>query len=125
RNAANLDPVLSAVLAPVGGELGSGKQQIRIDVILGDRVGRAARGKIAGDRLPAAAAVGALEEIRREVAVLVILGGDIHGGGVVLGRADPGDVGIGRDAGQSVDLPPVPAAVFADLNQPIIGADIQ
>jgi hypothetical protein len=94
-------------------------------MILRDRVGRATGGEIAGDRLPVAPAVGALQEVRREVSILMILDGDIHSGGVVLRRANPGDVGVCRHARQLVDLPPVTAAVFADLDQTVVGADIQ
>ena len=102
-----LHPVLAAVLAQVGPNSVPANSRSRIDVIFGDRVGRAARRQIAGDRRPRPAAVGALEQVRREVAVLVVLERGVDRARVVLRRADARDVGVGRHAGELVDLAPV------------------
>src|SRR5439155_20436265 len=77
-NARDLAPVLAAVLAPVRGELGAGEEQTRIHVILRDRIGRAARRRIAGNGFPGPSRVGALEQVRREVAVLMVLDGRVN-----------------------------------------------
>src|SRR4029079_13148551 len=88
RQPGNLRPVLAGVGAPVRGELGDGEEEGGGDMGLRDGVGRAALGQIADDRLPGSSAVGALQQVRLEVAVLVVFGGDIYGGRVAVCCSD-------------------------------------
>ena len=55
------------------------EEQVRIDVILGEAVDRAARRQVAGDARPRLARVGALQQVRREVGVLVVVEAGIDG----------------------------------------------
>jgi hypothetical protein len=49
----------------------------------------------------------------------------IHRADVVLRRADPRDVSVGRHAGQLVDLAPVATRVVTHLDQAVVSAGIQ
>ena len=73
---------------------------------------------------PSLAAVGALDQVRLEVAVLMILVGDVDRAGIVLRGQDALHVGVLGHAGGLFDLAPVLAAVLGDLHQAIVGADV-
>ena len=66
------NPLLAAVNGKEQTELGPDEEQVGVDVILGKREHRVIVRQIAGDR-PAPAAVGALVDVRLEVAVLGVL----------------------------------------------------
>src|SRR5205814_3610615 len=65
-----------------------------------------------------------LKEIRLEVRVLPILERHISGVRIGVRSDDAADVGEFRNVGKLFNLAPVLAAVFGDLNQTVVGADI-
>ena len=119
-----LGPLFAADLGEVEAELGAGEQQLGIDVILGERVDAAALGQVAADADPGLAAVGALDDVGLEVAILVVFVGHIDRAGVMLRGQDALHVGILGNAGGLIDLAPVLAAVLGDLHQAVVGADV-
>ena len=119
-----LHPLLAADVAPVEAEFGAGEEQLRIHVIFGDGVHAAALGQVAGDVDPGLAVIGALDQIGFEVAVLVVLVGDVDGAGIVLRGQNALHIGVLGHAGRLLDFAPVLAAVFGDLHEAIVGADV-
>ena len=68
--------------------------------------------------------IGALDEVRFEVAVLMVFVSHVDGAGVVLRGHDALHVGILGNAGGLLDLAPGLAAVLGHLHQAIVGADV-
>src|SRR4051812_13494363 len=89
-----LDPFLAPDLGEVEAELRADEQQVPVDVIFGDGIDAARLRKIAGDVRPGFALVGALENVRFEVAVLMAIVRDVDDTGVVLRGEDALDVGV-------------------------------
>ena len=119
------NPVPASVHRDVQPELGAEEQQILVDVILGDGPGDLALGQIAGDGRPAAAPVGALEHIGREVALLVVREGGEDGVGVVLRRLQLGDVAELGNSGKGLFGAPGGAAVGGDVDLTVVGSDVE
>ena len=82
-------------------------------------------GQVARDRAPGTAVVVALEEVGRVVALLVVVGHDEDGRGVVLGRLDVVHEGALGDAGEGGRPAPARAAVPGHLDQAVVGAGDQ
>ena len=122
--AGELDPLPPAVDCEVRPELGAHKQQLRIDVVLGDTVDDVARWQVASDVSPRPPAIGAAEHVGYKVAVLMIVERGEHGVGVVPRGGQAAYVGHLGHARKRLDLPPVSAAVLGDLDQPVVGADV-
>ena len=106
-------------------ELRAREQKRRVRRILDDGVDAAALGKVAGDRDPGAAAVGAPEQVRLEVAHLVIVEGGVDDRGVARRGLQARDVGAVGHAGKLLDPAPVGAAVLGDLNEAVVGPDVE
>ena len=100
------------------------KEQIWVNVVLGNGIERSACGQIAGDRRPCFAGVGAFHQIWFEIAVLMIVKERVNRVRVVLRSEDAGDVAHVGNAGDLVYLAPVLAVVLSDLDQAVVGADI-
>ncbi len=94
-------------------------------MILLKRPDDGAGGQVAGDGAPGAAAVGAFEQIGAEVARLVRVRDGEDRVGVMLRGLDIVDERERRHTGKAFDSPPLLPAVFTDLNQPVIGPDIE
>ncbi len=82
--AVELDPFFATDRREVEPELGAREKQLGVHVIFGDRIHAAGLGQIAGYRDPAFSFIGALDQVRLEVAVLVIFESDVDGPSVVL-----------------------------------------
>src|SRR5262249_13895594 len=97
RNGRNTLPEPDPAVSTIGGEreteFCSEEQQVGIHVILDDGPGWIALRKIADDARPRAAEVGALEDVRFEIAALEIIQRDEHCVRTVRRREDVGDVG--------------------------------
>ena len=118
------NPRRAAVLRDEEAVLRPQVEELRIDAILHERIDAAARGKVPPDRDPCLPAVATPKHVRFEVAGLVVVEGGVDDVGVMLRRLEPRDVRHVGHAGDVIDLPPVPAAVFGDLNQAVVGADV-
>jgi hypothetical protein len=105
-------------------ELGAAEQQVAVDVVFRDAVDGSPRRQVARGARPRLARVGRFQDVRCEVAVLVVVEAGVHRAGVVLGGNQLAHVRPVRDAGEQLDLAPVLAAVLGDLNQPVVGADV-
>ena len=100
------------------------KEQLGFDVVLDERVGDLALGQVAGDRRPARAAIAADVDIGLEVAGLLVVEDGVDGVGVVQRGLDAEGVAELGHAGRRCGDAPVGAAVLGDLDEPVIGADI-
>ena len=118
------EPPVAAVEGAVQAELRAGEKQVRIDVVLRDGQHRAVRRQVALDGKPGAAGIGALQQIRAEVGVLVVVKRGVHRARLMQRGDEAADVGAVRHAGELVHLPPGAAAVFRNLNQAIVRADV-
>src|SRR5262249_10825547 len=100
--------------------LGADEQQALSDRIGAHDAADLVLGQIAVDRLPAPAAVTALEQVWLVVGKLVARGGDIDRIGIVRRDVDAADIGeLGQALGR--DFLPLLAAVTRDVHQPIVG----
>ena len=93
-------------------------------MVFGQRQYRAAGRQVADDRRPRLTSVHALEQVRGEVGVLVILQNHVDGVRVVLRSNDSGDERAVRHAGEFVHHPPILAAIKGHLQQAIVGPGI-
>ena len=117
-------PVLAAVLGEVHAELRTHEEQVRVDVVLHDRVRRAAGRQITADRLPGTPAVVAARYIGSEVALLVIVEDGIDHV-LIVQRGD--DVLDQRHVGDAAEVgcaAPACAAVFGHAHDPVIRAEV-
>ncbi len=121
------DPLLAAVDGDEEAELGADEEQVRVDVVLGDRVApcRAPAGRRRSTSRSGRASV-LLQQVRLEVARSC--------GCRRRRRRCPAScceatrrahVGALRHAGERLDLPPARAAVLGDLDQAVVGADVE
>ena len=117
-----LHPGSAGTRAEVETRLGSGEEQIRLDVVLHDPPHQRPVGQIAPYRSPGAAPIGALQQIGRVVAELVVVESGIDGVGVVQVGFDVVDEGRGGDPRHAADFhgSPASSAVFGDLHQAIV-----
>ncbi len=122
--ALELDPVRALVDGEVDAVLGADEEQLRFDVVLHHGVGDFSIWQVAGDRAPGPAAVAADKDVGFEVAPLLVVEGRVDGVLVVHRGLEPADVGHRRHAGNLVDGPPVGAAVLGDLDETVVGADV-
>ena len=122
---AELEPVRSPIGGEVEPELRAEEEQVGILVILLQRPDYCTSGKVAGDRAPAAAAVGTLEHVRAQVSRLVRVGDGEDGGGVVLRRFDVVDEREFRHAGKIPGGAPGLSAVVTRVDQSVIGSHIE
>src|SRR5262249_39119224 len=111
------DPALTAIGREVDAELRAGEEQVWIDMVLGNGQDRSVGGKIALDRDPVLAGVGALKDVRREIGVLVVIEGGENSLGRVLRSQEPAHVSPLRDARELIELPPLSTAVVGDLDE--------
>ena len=81
--------------------------------------------QVARDVLPRASLVAGLEQVRLEIAAIIVVEACVHDIGVVRRGGDVGDVARVRHAGEVVGATPVGAAVLGDLDQSVIGADVE
>ena len=116
------NPLLSSVDGEVQTKLRARKQQLRIYVILGDGQNRTGGRQIPLNRRPRAARIGGLQQIGREIGILVMVEGGVGGGIAVLRCQDAADVSTIRDSWKLLDPPPMLAAVVGYLNESVIRA---
>ncbi len=69
----HLNPFCAAVNRKEKAEFRADEKQIRINVVFGNRVERTALGQVSGNRIPGFSRVGAFQNIRLEIAVLMIV----------------------------------------------------
>ncbi len=94
-------------------------------MVLGDRVDRATLRQVTRDRGPTLSGVRRAQQVREEVAVLVI----VHhreGGVRVMHRGDQAlDIAVAWYAVDGIDFPPIGAAILGDLNQAVVTAHVE
>ena len=123
--------MLAAVDGHEDAELGAGEHQFRLDVVLHQAPDQVAIRQVVGNRGPAPAAVGALEQVRLVVAVLVVVEGHVDRVGVEQVGLDVVDECRVRHARQVADLDLAPAlapilvGTVGHLDQAVVGAGIQ
>ncbi len=125
RAAAELHPLLAAVDGEEDAELRPEEEQLGADVVLDDAPQDLSLRQVTGDRGPGPAAVGALQQVRGEVARLVVVDDRVDGIGVEEVGLQVVDEELHRHARQPVDLAPAPAAVLGHLDQPVVGAGVE
>ena len=119
-----LDPALAGIGREEEAELGAAVEQPRLHRILQDGIDGAARGQVPGNGSPGLAPISALEHVRLEVALLVVVEGGVDGVGIVRRGFDIRDEGVLGDARKGLDLAPVLAGVLGDVDQAVVGAGI-
>ncbi len=125
RHAAReLDPAATLVASEGDSELGPHEEQLRLFLVLGDRVDRPLLRQVPGDRLPRPAAIATLRDIGLEIAVLVSVEGGVDGVRIVQRSHEVRDVGPVGDALDAVFAAPALAAILGHLDQPVVGADV-
>ena len=120
-----LYPLLAAVHREEQTKFRAHKQQVGIDRVFRECQHRAVIRQVAGDGIPGTPAIGALQQIRFEIAFLMILERGIHSTNVVTRGGDPAHISALRHAGKSSQLAPILPAIFGDLNQAIVAAHVQ
>ena len=93
-------------------------------MVLNDPPGQMTFGQVARHRFPGAAAVGDCEPDTERSPRLVVVQHRVDRIHIVQVGFDVVDKSTFGNAVDLVDLPPMFAAVFGDLNQPVIGPDI-
>jgi hypothetical protein len=96
-----------------------------IEVVLDDGIHRMAIGQVAANRGEGVAAIGALEQVRGEITPLPVVERHEHGVGVARRREHVGHVGPVGHAGELGHPAVAVAAVLGDLQQAVVGADVQ
>src|SRR5262249_6853776 len=97
---------------------------LRVGKILGYRQHRSIGRKVALDRLPTVPSVGALQKIRSEVSILMIIESRIDCVGVMLGCQQATDISTIRYAWKFFLFSPGLTAILGHLNKAVISADI-
>ena len=75
-------------------------------------------------RLPGTTAVGTLDQVRRVVTRFVVVDASVNRVGIKAISLDIVDEKELRDTKHLFDLPPILATILGDLNQAIVGANI-
>ena len=81
-------------------------------------------GQIAGNALPATASVFTLEHVWRKIPALVVVHDNVNHVRIVQVRFDVVDEKTIGHTGQLVDTPPILAVVFGNLDDAVVGANI-
>ncbi len=126
RRAGQLRPLVAAVYGEEDAELGGGEEEVRVHVVLDRPPDQVPVRQVAGDGGPRAAPVRALHEVRREVAVLVVVERHVDGVPVVVVRLDVVHERHVRDVRHVAHLDPGPvlAPVLGDPDESVIGAGV-
>ncbi len=124
QSAVQLNPLLAADGGEIQAKFSACKQQLGIHVVFHQRVHRSVFGKVSGDGDETLAAVRALDQVRFEVAVLVVFKHNVDGAGVMLGGDDALDVGILGQARDLVDFMPRLSAIFRYLHEAVVRARV-
>ncbi len=124
HTAFELNPFLSAVHREEQTKFSSGEQQVWIHVIFRDGPNWSILRQVRAERSPGSPGVSGLQQVRFEVGVLVIVESDICRVCIVIRSDDAADVRHVRNAWKLLDLAPRLAAVFGDLQQAVVRADV-
>ena len=100
-----------------------GAQQLAQDRVLDQRPGDVPLREPGGDRAPGASAVVAAEDVRTEVAPLVVVEERVHTVGIVPRRDDIAHVDELRNAGEGVEATPGGPSVLGRLQESVVGPD--
>ena len=92
-------------------------------MILDQRIHRATRGQPLGDRTPIATEIGTAQQIRFEITLLVVVESGVQRVRIVLRKQHARDIAALGHARETLDATPGSAAIGADLDQAIVGAN--
>src|SRR5207249_3860479 len=118
-----LDPFPSAVRSKEQSELGAGEEKIRIYRVFGKCEDRTVGGKISFHRHPGSSGVGAPQEIRRKIRVLMMVEGGKYRRRIMLRCEQAADIRFLRHPRKGLDLAPGGSPVLRRVNKPVVGPD--
>ncbi len=96
-----------------------------IDRVFRQRPHRAILRKVRGDARPSLATIVGAQHIRLEVGILVVFESGVDEFVVIARSHNAAHVCVRRHAREAVDLGPMRAVIFRDLDQAIVSAGVQ